>query len=580
MRRLYFAYAGLLDGIDDWTAVCRHASLLGFDGLLAEPSAGDIYDDEVAPGVSIAALAGLARNAGLALHLELRSTLIGRKSVQASGLAAHGAPTRIRDPRIRPAERDLIHAPRDADGAGRWGEALGLRMAELAKLGVAGFRCPIAGAEPEPALTQALASARSGSDTEDIALIAAPTRLDGSHRLAALGFEAICLPAEALVPPGRSAGLEDATRHFRYVLGETEALYGRRAARVTGDAVVGQRQAGLSLWANAGVLDGLVVPMGFEFGARERVVPGLAPRSSWRMLFRERGFDLSEDVISANAFMARRDGGARQGPVGIVAPQGSPIRAVVRRSGDRVRLAIVNRALDRSVACEPDDLTPAFGEYLPLQDLRGSAPDLGPGSQILLRPAEVRIMAGSRAPAIVGAAIVTLPTPDAAVAAARLVIEAVEPAVDGGRYAVKRIVGETVAVEVDAFGEGHDPIAVALQWRAADEQDWHEARMRPLGNDRYRAELPLKRVGRYVYTVEAWRDEFAIFRSELVKKHEAGLAVPLELEEGRRLVEAVLGGRRRDADRARLAPIARDLADGRGCEAARDSALAPTRRWR
>ena len=86
------------------------------------------------------------------------------------------------------------------------------------------------------------------------------------------------------------------------------------------------------------------------------------------------------------------------------------------------------------------------------------------------------------------------------------------------------------------FGEGHDLIAVALKWRAADEEAWRERRMtaarqRPL--DRRSAPRPPGPLR--IHAMEAWRDEFAIFHHELEAKHGAGLAVPLELEEGRRL---------------------------------------------
>jgi starch synthase (maltosyl-transferring) len=128
----------------------------------------------------------------------------------------------------------------------------------------------------------------------------------------------------------------------------------------------------------------------------------------------------------------------------------------------------------------------------------------------------------------------------AATQAPRLVVETVSPSVDDGRYPVKRIVGDWVNVEVDAYGEGHDRIAVELRWRAIDENEWHEARMRPLGNDRWAGQFQLQRVGRYVFTVEAWRDEFAIFRDGLGKKVEAGLVVSLEIEEGRQLVHRIL----------------------------------------
>ena len=56
--------------------------------------------------------------------------------------------------------------------------------------------------------------------------------------------------------------------------------------------------------------------------------------------------------------------------------------------------------------------------------------------------------------------------------------------------------------------------------------------MRALGNDRYQASLPLARMGRHEFTIQGWRDEFAIFRDELRKKHAAGVPIHLELKEG------------------------------------------------
>ena len=123
--------------------------------------------------------------------------------------------------------------------------------------------------------------------------------------------------------------------------------------------------------------------------------------------------------------------------------------------------------------------------------------------------------------------------PPATEAGPRLIIEAVAPCLDSGRYAVKRIVGDVAHIECDAYAEGHDAIAVAVLWRAADETVWREKRMTPIGNDRWAADLPLDRVGRYLFGIEAWRDEFAIFRIELQKKHDAGLSLTLELKRGR-----------------------------------------------
>src|SRR5690606_30759114 len=66
---------------------------------------------------------------------------------------------------------------------------------------------------------------------------------------------------------------------------------------------------------------------------------------------------------------------------------------------------------------------------------------------------------------------------------------------------------------------------------------WQEAPMLPIGNDRWRAMLPLQRIGRHLFTVIAWRDDFATFRDELEKKLKAGLDVTLEIREGCQLIE-------------------------------------------
>jgi starch synthase (maltosyl-transferring) len=119
----------------------------------------------------------------------------------------------------------------------------------------------------------------------------------------------------------------------------------------------------------------------------------------------------------------------------------------------------------------------------------------------------------------------------------RVCIEAVSPAVDNGRFPVKRTVGERVCVEADAFSDGHERIAVAVLWRAADSRDWCSAPMRALGNDRWRAEFPLERIGSYEFRIEAWRDAFATLHADLEKKRAADSVLPVDVQEAVALIE-------------------------------------------
>lgn len=123
----------------------------------------------------------------------------------------------------------------------------------------------------------------------------------------------------------------------------------------------------------------------------------------------------------------------------------------------------------------------------------------------------------------------------------RAAIEAMTPEVDAGRFPVKRTVGEVVKVEVDAFTDGHDTLAVVLKYRFAEEfaeeDTWHEVRMRPLVNDRWEAQFPVARLGTYRYTAEAWIDRFATWRRDLRKRIAAGQDVSQELLVGAALVD-------------------------------------------
>lgn len=122
--------------------------------------------------------------------------------------------------------------------------------------------------------------------------------------------------------------------------------------------------------------------------------------------------------------------------------------------------------------------------------------------------------------------------------AARIAIENVEPVVESGRFQVKCIVGEAVRVQADILMDGHDRLAARILWRAADEMDWQEERMAPMGNDRWAATFTPVRVGKHYYTIQAWRDTWGTHREQLEKKHAAGQNVALDLEEGRQLVIA------------------------------------------
>ncbi|HET7710690.1 MAG TPA: alpha-1,4-glucan--maltose-1-phosphate maltosyltransferase [Thermoanaerobaculia bacterium] len=100
----------------------------------------------------------------------------------------------------------------------------------------------------------------------------------------------------------------------------------------------------------------------------------------------------------------------------------------------------------------------------------------------------------------------------------RVVIEGVQPSVDSGQFAAKRIVGDLVNVEADIFADGHDVIAAQLLWRHQSDRKPQAVRMTPLVNDRWRASFTVTDLGFYYFTVEGWIDHFLTWHRDLRKR--------------------------------------------------------------
>jgi starch synthase (maltosyl-transferring) len=120
----------------------------------------------------------------------------------------------------------------------------------------------------------------------------------------------------------------------------------------------------------------------------------------------------------------------------------------------------------------------------------------------------------------------------------RVVIEAVDPVVDGGRFPAKRIVGDLVDVDADVFADGHDRLGAAVRYRAEGTDEWQEAPMCLLENDRWRGTFRVTDAGAYRFQVGAWVDAFGTWREDLLKRLEAGQDLEPELVGGALLVAA------------------------------------------
>jgi starch synthase (maltosyl-transferring) len=117
-------------------------------------------------------------------------------------------------------------------------------------------------------------------------------------------------------------------------------------------------------------------------------------------------------------------------------------------------------------------------------------------------------------------------------APARAVVESVRPQVDGGRYPIKRAIGDEVVVEADVFADGHDAVMAQLLYRHSGEDDWNVMPMDYRHNDHWVASFRVEKLGRYQYTVRGWSDRFVTWQRDLVKRHDAGQDLTVDLRIG------------------------------------------------
>jgi starch synthase (maltosyl-transferring) len=158
--------------------------------------------------------------------------------------------------------------------------------------------------------------------------------------------------------------------------------------------------------------------------------------------------------------------------------------------------------------------------------------------------------------------------------ARRVIVERIRPQVDGGRFPIKRTVGESVVVTADIFADGHDVVAALVRDRsgagavardpdpAAPSGGWRETPMQPvaLGTDEWRAEFPVAAVGWHEFEIVAWVDRFLTWQRDLRLKAAAAQDVSVELLEGSLLLRDA-ASRATDRDAVTLLERADALTD-------------------
>ena len=100
----------------------------------------------------------------------------------------------------------------------------------------------------------------------------------------------------------------------------------------------------------------------------------------------------------------------------------------------------------------------------------------------------------------------------------RVIIEAIQPQVDCGRYPVRRIIGDQIAISAAIFSDGHDHVAARLLFKHESERQWRSTPMTALGNDLWSASFTVEQLGAWTYTIQAWVDHFDTWCDDLKKR--------------------------------------------------------------
>jgi starch synthase (maltosyl-transferring) len=310
---------------------------------------------------------------------------------------------------------------------------------------------------------------------------------------------------------------------------------------------------------------GVMMPIGFEFGFRKQLDVVATRPGDWE----EPMFDLQDFIAETNRMKAALPALNMEGPQSWSMPDGKGDLAMLRRDdAGNWAFVVINPDHERRHGIQAQKAKRLGAGEDGVEFTPGhSGTALKADARLNLAPAAVRVFANRHESTTAGRANSDLPqvVSLAGLRSRPIMIENIYPELDGGRFPVKRAVGDELDVWADIFREGHDKIAASLLYRRHDETRWHETPMHLVepGLDRWRGAILLEENTRYAYTIEAWPDPYESWLAELEKKRAAGMDVSLELMEGRELVaDAATRAEEPHITRLKKALLTFDEADG------------------
>ncbi len=573
--RIYNLFPLLVGPVERWSTHLEHVAGMGFNWLYVNPFhysgfSGSLYaikdpyrlHDLLSEGsngeAAVARFLGAASERGLRVMMDLVVNHTARDAVLATEHSewyrrdAGGELYRPRavdpvDPSIVTEWGDLAELdydnPRARDGLiAYWSDYI----RHYLRLGVAGFRCDAAYKVPAEVWRRLISAARSINPDVTFFAETLGATLAELDALRDVGFDYLFNSSKWW--DFRADWLLDQYERYRSVAPSVAFPESHDTARLaaeigTDDPDRIAREAKFRYLFAACFSTGVMITTGYEYGFRKRLDVVSTRPSDWE----EAAVDISDFIAATNQMKAALPVLNQEGPQRRLTAPHSAVLALMRETVDRSNgcaLLVANPDRSRANAIDPGRLlSETGGMFRAFEDATPLASPLrfDRDTPIVLEPLELRIFrgereasrssgAGTRGEKAATRQILEL-------ANRRLTIEEVWPEIDGGRHPIKRVIGDRLEVWADIFCDGHDVIAACVKYKEAAERDWLEGPMALFDNDRWVGRILLRRNTQYLYTIEAWRDLFASWRSAFIKKRAAGQPLALELDEGRALVE-------------------------------------------
>lgn len=121
------------------------------------------------------------------------------------------------------------------------------------------------------------------------------------------------------------------------------------------------------------------------------------------------------------------------------------------------------------------------------------------------------------------------------------IIHSVTPDLDQGKYYIKRIPGEDVAVSAVIFYNDNELVRASILYKKESDKKWKEIPMKLISADKWEGRFIVESEGFYQYKIEAWVDHLATWYHRLQLKHKTGRHLEASLATGAILLQKAAG---------------------------------------